>query len=149
MVQTINETNLLDALRRALPELEQSYQDTMRSWSLDTTPGIYTMIGETLVPRLQEELEKGQVNDFLRRCALFLESVCSSGSEEAINVIWIRVFEGLIYSKRNLKLLWPILGPETKRNIRDAARRRSDAARMLGEQSDLPDLNIPDRGKVH
>ena len=144
MERTINERNLLDELRRALPELQQSIQDTIRDWgSLDRPPGIYTMIGETLVPRFEEELEKGQISDFLRRCALFLENVCANGNDEAINVIWIRLFERLIYRKKDLELLWPILGLETKRNIRDAARRWSDAARMLGKQSDLPDLNIP------
>jgi hypothetical protein len=141
---TIDERNLVDALLRALPELETAYQDTVKGWKLDTGPGIYTLIGSTLVPRLGKELEKGQLSDFLRRCARFLESVCATGSEEAINVIWIRVFERLIYKKRELQLLWPILGPETKRTIRDAARRRSDAARMFGKENDLPEANIPE-----
>lgn len=138
----IDENNLVDALLRALPELEGAYQGTVRDWKPDT-PGIYTVIGLTLIPRLQEELEKGKISDFLRRCALFLESVCATGSEEAINVIWTRVFERLIFKKRDLELLWPILGPETKRTIRDAAQRWSNAAKMLGNESDLPDEKMP------
>ena len=142
--EIIDETNLVYALRQALPELEQAYQDTITNWSLDTPPGNYTLIDETLAPRLLEELEKDQISDFLMRCALFLERVCTCGNDEAINVIWIRVFERLIYNKRDLQLLWPILGPETKRMIRDAAHRWSDAARMFGHENDLPDGNIPD-----
>ena len=99
-----------------------------------------------MVPRLIEELQKDQITDFLMRCALFLERICACGSDEAINVIWIRVFECLISNKhkRDLELLWPILGPETKRLIRDAARRWSGAARMFGHENDLPEGNIPD-----
>ena len=142
--EIIDETNLIDALRQALPELEQAYQDTIANWYSHIPPGNYTLIAETLAPRLLEELQKGEVSDFLMRCALFLERVCACGSEEAINVIWIRVFEKLIYRKRDLELLWPILGPETKRTIRDAANRWSVAARMFGHENDLPEGNIPD-----
>src|SRR5215475_9862573 len=110
--EIIDETNLVHALRQALPELEQAYQDTITHWSPDV-PGNYTLIAVTLVPRLEEELKKGQISDFLMRCALFLERVCVCGNDEAINVIWIRVFERLISNehKCDLELLWPILGP--------------------------------------
>jgi len=145
-LEAIDETNLVHALRQALPELEQAYQDTITNWSSSTTPGNYILIAETLVPRLLEELQKDQISDFLMRCGLFLERVCACGNDEAINVIWIRVFECLISNehKRDLERLWPILGPETKRMIRDAARRWSDAARMFGHEKDLPEENIPD-----
>lgn len=142
--EIIDETNLVHALRQALPELEQAYQDTITNWHLDTPPGNYTLIAETLAPRLCEDLKKDKISDFLMRCALFFERVCAFGSDEAINVIWVRVFERLIYSKRDLELLWPILGPETKRTIRDAAHRWSVAARMFGHENGLPEGNIPD-----
>ena len=52
-----------------------------------------------------------------------MERVCVSGDSEAINVIWIETFEWLIHRPKELKLLWPVLGPATKSAIEDAAER--------------------------
>jgi hypothetical protein len=140
--QRIDNTNFIDELRRAFPELEPRYQEIVKQWAPDE-PGVYSLLGLILVPPLERELEKGEVNEFLRRCAAFIERVCSSGDPEAINVIWVRIFERLIYHPKQLDLLWPSLGTSTRENIRDAAQRWSKAAQQFGHTQNLPVDNLP------
>ncbi len=144
MEPQITKENLIELLRRALPEVEPGYQNLITGWTLERPPGAYTILGSILMPKLQEELAKGKVNDFLRRCSKFFEDVCRSGDDEAANVVWIRVFERLVFAPGELNLLWPILGPETRKVIRDAAHRWSDARRMMGRRDHLPEDNIPE-----
>jgi len=72
-----------------------------------------------------------------------MERVCASGDAEAINVVWIKVFEWLIFRCKELGLVWPVLGPLTKATIRDAARRWSKAQRCFGHIEDLAENNLP------
>jgi hypothetical protein len=94
---------------------------------------------------LEDELSKGELTEFLRRAADFIERVCDSGDSEAINVVWIKVFEWLIFRPRELDLLWPALGATTKENIKDAARRWSVAGRDFGKTKNLPTSNLPEQ----
>ena|ERR1035441_4195072 len=120
----INEHNLIEQLRATFPEMEQRYQKELQSLAGEP-PGIYNIVGFVFKPYLVEELAKGEMNDFLHRAADFMERVCTSGDIEAINVIWLKLFKLLLAQPQSLKLLWPFLGPATKANLEDAARRWS------------------------
>jgi len=138
----INAQNLVEHLRVLFPELEGSYQKVMSEWEGERSN--YIIIGNVLQPHFVNEVSKGKISEFLGRCAAFVERVCKDGDTEAINVIWVRIFEWLIFRPQELKLLWPILGPETKANIRDAAHRWSEAARYQGRTKNLPEDNLPE-----
>jgi hypothetical protein len=118
----INEHNLVDQLRVAFPEIEDRYQKELQAWK-NELPGNYNTLGTVFKPYLKEELAKAEPTDFLQRLATFMERVCTSGNIEAINVIWLKIFKLLLAEPGKLKLLWPFLGPATKSNIEDAARR--------------------------
>jgi hypothetical protein len=89
-------------------------------------------------------VQKGKITDFLRRFAIFVEQLCADGDLEALNVIWVRIFEWLIFHPKELALMWPIFGPLTKLNIKDAAHRWSSASRYYGKVSNLPEDNLPE-----
>ena len=139
----INEKNLIEKLREAFPELEHRYRERVDDYKGERVPSNYTVVGFVLQPQLEEEVAKGERSDFLRRAALFIERVCSSGDPEAINVIWIKIFEWLIFRPKELRVMWPILGPATKENIKDAASRWSKAGRHFGHIQGMPDENLP------
>jgi len=141
--QPVNNKNLLVHLLSAFPELQESYQVEFQEWSRDEPPGNYIIVGTVFTPRFEQDIATGRLTDFLRRSAEFFERVCTSGDDEAVNVIWIRVFERLIFQPTGLKLLWPILGTETKKRIRDAAQRWSEAARYFGHTEGLASENLP------
>jgi hypothetical protein len=118
----IDEHNLIDQLRAVFPEIEERYRKELQAWK-DEPPGNYNILGFVFKPYLKEELAKGELTDFLERLAKFMERVCTSGDVEAINVIWLKLFKLFLAQPEKLKLLWPVLGPATKSNIEDAARR--------------------------
>jgi hypothetical protein len=118
----IDEHNFIEQLREAFPEIEERYQKELQAWKGET-PGNYNILGTVFKPYIKEELAKGELTDFLQRLARFMERVCTSGDVEVINVIWLKLFKLLLAEPENLKLLWPVLGPSTKANIEDAARR--------------------------
>jgi hypothetical protein len=130
-------------LRDAVPELEGLYRERVKFWKGERVPSNYEVFGSVLRPKLNEDLEKGQLTEFLWRAALFMEAVCTSGDPEAINVAWIEIFEWLIYKPKELDLLWPTLGPTTRKNIKDAAQRWSEAGRHFGRTANLPVNNLP------
>jgi hypothetical protein len=144
MTEAINKENLVEQLRLAFPELEDGFQERLAAYGGGGPPSSYEVVGMVLKPRLREELSKGEVTEFLRRAALFFERVCSSRDTEAINIIWIKVFEWLLSQPNELALLWPALGSATKENIKDAAQRWSNAGRYFGKTQDLPTSNLPE-----
>ncbi len=143
MTEKITEKNLIEQLRLTFPELEDSIQARLDMHKGKDIPGNYEIVGFLFKPKLKEELSKGELTEFLRRAALFIERVCHSGDPEAINVIWVKLFEWLLHLPKELDLLWPVLGPATKENIKDAAQRWSDAGRYFGNTKNLPTGNLP------
>jgi len=100
----------------------------LKSWretGLDSgdPPSNYAFVGFVFKPQFKQELEKGALTDFLARSAEFIEQVCRSGDAEAVNVIWIKIFEWLLPRPTELRILWPALGEKTKLHIKDAASR--------------------------
>jgi hypothetical protein len=75
------------------------------------------------MPYFKWELAKGEITDFIRRSAVFIERVCTSGDIEAVNIIWLKIFRLLLSLPAELRRLWPVLGRATKAEIRDAASR--------------------------
>lgn len=118
----ISQRNLIEQFRIAFPEIEERYQKELQA-SGNEPLGNYNMVGFVFKPYLNKELAKGELTDFLQRLAKFMERVCTSGDIEAINVIWLKLFKLLLAQPKTLKLLWPVLGPATRANIEDAARR--------------------------
>jgi len=142
----ITGANLIEQIRTYFPELERSYQE--QAPELEDEGGKlsnYLFIGNVFKPMVEEELESGKITPVLERCAAFIERVCIDDDLEAVNAIWIRIFECLIFRPTELHTIWPILGTATKANIRDAARRWSEAGRYYGKTANLPEANIPDR----
>jgi hypothetical protein len=140
---SINADNLIEELRVALPELEEAYQQELRKWKgKEYLATNYIIVGSVLQPYFQRAIAVVET-DSLRRCAVFMERVCRDGDTEAINVIWVRVFEWLIFRPQELKLVWPFLGPATRENIKDAAQRWSSAKRFYGQTENLPEDNVP------
>src|SRR5262249_60350450 len=115
--------------------------ELMRTWEGERSN--YIVIGSVLQPPFKEQLERGEITEFLRRCAAFMEKICNDGDIEAINVIWVRIFEWLLFRPKELQLIWPILGPATRGNLKDAASRWSKAGRYFGKTLGLPCENIP------
>jgi hypothetical protein len=118
----ITSQNLIDELRRAFPEIEDRYQEEIRSWNGES-PGNYNIFAFVFKPFIHEELAKGNNSDFLGRFCGFLERVCTSDDKEAINVIWLKIFKLLLADPSTVKQLWPLLGSATKANLADAALR--------------------------
>jgi len=145
MTEKINEKNLIEQLRLAFPEIEVSYQSRLGAYDGKRLPSNYEVVGFVFKPKLEDELSKGELTEFLRRASVFIERVCDSGDAEAINVVWIKVFEWLIFRPKELDLLWPTLGAMTKENIKDAARRWSVAGRYFGKTKNLPTSNLPEQ----
>jgi hypothetical protein len=143
MDNTINRGNLIEQMLKVFPQLERPYRQYVVDWTGLDAPSNYEVVAFVLRPYLQKELSGGDASSFLEAFALFCEEVCTSGDIEAINVIWVKVFEWLIFRPNDLKKLWQFLGPSTKSNIRDAAKRWSDAARSNGKFSGLPEENLP------
>jgi len=118
----VTEQNLVEQLRATLPELEEPYQQRLKQADGEILSN-YEVAACIFKPKLKQELERGTISDFTERSAIFLERVCESKDVEALNVIWVKIFEWLIREPEKLKLLWPILGKHTKTAIRDAAKR--------------------------
>ena len=136
MIEPIYERNLVDELRRTFPELESRYEEEVGFWNGERTPSNYDVVGFVFKPRFRQEIETRTITDFLKRSAEFIERVCETGDPEAINVVWIKIFEWLLPRPDALKLLWPVLGEQTKASIRDAASR-------WGYSLDYPELDLP------
>jgi hypothetical protein len=143
MTEQINYANLTEQLRAAFPELEACYQERVDEYGGEGLPGTHEVVAFVFKPRLKEEVERGEITEFVRRSALFLERVFSSNDSKAINVVWVSILEWLIFRPKQLDLLWPVLGPKTKATIKDAARRWSNAARNFGHTQGLPEDNLP------
>jgi hypothetical protein len=133
--EPITQYNLVERLRTSFPEIETRLRE-QESRATDGKPGNYIVFGLVFDPFFKEELAKGKITDFLQRLATFMESVCQSDDREAINVIWIEIFEYLINQPKELRLLWPILGQATKTKIEDAAAR-------WGKITNLPISGVP------
>ena len=118
----ISEQNLIDQLRAAFPEMEDLYAERLKSWG-NEFPGNYIVFAIIFKPLLKAELAKSKNEEFLHRLCAFMERVCTSGDSEAINVIWLKIFKLLLPDPATVKRLWPLLGPATKMNIKDAAAR--------------------------
>jgi hypothetical protein len=119
----IDRDNLEQQIWVAFPELESSYRKTLRDFGNAKKLGSYMAFGLVLKPRLIEELRKCQRTGFLERVGTFLEAVCLSGDLEAINVVWLEIFQWVVADTEQLKCLWPVLGEGTKKQARDAAER--------------------------
>jgi hypothetical protein len=142
MKNEINDRTLIADLRTAFPELEQPYQELADEWAPEI-PNNYTVVGALFAPYFRKEVEKGEITDLVHRLVDFIERVSSSGDLEAINVIWVKIFEPLIFNEKQLQLLWPMLGPATKEHIKDAAKRWSIAIRWLNPEKQGPEESIP------
>jgi hypothetical protein len=118
----ITERNLVEELRSAFPEIEDKYQEELKSWD-GGFPGNYNVFAFVFKPLLKIEMAKNENEDFLRRLSAFMERVCKSDDDDAINVIWLKIFKLVLPDKATLKQLWPVLGSATKLNIVDAALR--------------------------
>lgn len=136
MTEEINEKNLVEQLRANFPELENSFKERAATYEGEKYPSNYEVVGFIFKPELKKELSKGELTGFLRRAASFIERVCKSGDTEAINVIWIKIFEWLLFRPKDLDLLWPEFGDATKECIKDAAQRWLDAGRHFGRTNE-------------
>jgi hypothetical protein len=119
----INRGNLVEQLLIAFPELQAAYEREASKWSPPEIPTNYSVVGFVFKPRFREEVESGFITDFLIRSGDFFERVSRTGDSEAVNVIWIKIFEWLLPRSDSLRLLWPILGAMTTAAIEDAAGR--------------------------
>jgi hypothetical protein len=125
----ITALNLVGKLLSAFPELEKLYLEEVKSYY--GLPGNYWVIAVILKPVLTEQVTKKEGSNFVRRIAQFFEQVCTSGDNEAVNVLWIEIFEWLVHSRAGeLKFLWPILGPSTKTVIKEVAFRRRETENL-------------------
>jgi hypothetical protein len=118
----ITAQNLVEQLRLAFPEIEDRYQEELRSWNGEF-PGNYNVFAFVFKPFLKAELARENNDDFLVRFCGFMEQVCTSHDKEAINVLWLKIFKLLLADSSKVKRLWPFLGAATKANLADAALR--------------------------
>jgi hypothetical protein len=120
MTVQVNERSLVEQLRAAFPELEKAYQEWVRRAGGEL-PSNFEVVGFVLKPRLQQELTTGALTDFVERSAAFFERVCTSDDAEALNAVWLEIFEWLMREPQTLKLVWPVLGKQTRSAVKDAA----------------------------
>lgn len=116
----ITAQNLVEQLRLAFPEIEDRYQEELRSWNGEF-PGNYNVFAFVFKPFLQTELARENNDDFLVRFCGFMEQVCASQDKDAVNVIWLKIFKVLLADAATVKRLWPFMGASTKANLADAA----------------------------
>lgn len=116
----ITAQNLVEQLRLAFPEIEDRYQEELRSWSGEF-PGNYNVFGFVFAPFWEAELARENNNDFVVRFCGFMEQVCTSQDKDAVNVIWLKIFKVLLADAATVKRLWPFMGASTKANLADAA----------------------------
>lgn len=128
----MNKVNLVAELRSAFPELESGYEDQLKDYKGKDEPSSFEVVGHLLQPRLKEALERKEESHFLVRCGHFFERVCTSGDLEALNVVWIEIFEWLMQRPDDLKTLWPFLGNGTRSAIKDAAGRWGQTHNLPG-----------------
>jgi hypothetical protein len=141
----ITADNLIERILAHFPELQESYKQQQNTLEgADGLPSNYLFVGNIFQPRIAQEITSGKITSFLKRCAAFIEQVCVDNDLEALNAVWIRIFEWLIFHPEELRTIWPVLGPASKANIRDAAQRWSVAGRYYGKTQNLPEENIPD-----
>jgi len=125
----ITALNLVGKLLTAFPELEKTYVEEVKSYY--GLPGNYWVFAVILKPVLTVQIAMKDSADFVRRIAQFFEQVCTSGDNEAVNVLWIEVFEWFVHSQTGeLKFLWPTLGPSTKAVIKEVAVRRRETENL-------------------
>jgi hypothetical protein len=134
-MEKVHTANLVQEMRRALPELEATYQEEVRSWNEEHVPTSYDFVGFVFKPYFKQELAQQGVTDFIRRAAEFFERVCETGDPEAVNVIWVKIFEWLLPRPDETKLLWPSLGSNTRAAIQDAASRWGYSLAFLDEKA--------------
>lgn len=118
----ITNQNLVEQLRLAFPEIDDRFEEEVRSWNGDF-PGNYNVFAFVFGPYLKTELAKDNNYDFRIRLCEFMEQVCKSRDKDAINVLWLKVFKQLLADASTVKSLWPSMGASTKANIADAALR--------------------------
>jgi hypothetical protein len=119
MDHRITEENLVQEIRTRFPEIEQEYQ---RQSSHGDDPSRY-QVASMLRDELNKHLGNGEVTELEHRAATFVEEVCLFGSGEALNTIWIRIFERWIHDPQKLRVIWPVLRVKTRETIKDAATR--------------------------
>lgn len=119
----IDRENLEQQIWVAFPELEATYRKALQDYGNAKKLGNYMAFGLVLKPRLIQELRKCERTDFLERVGAFLDAVCVSGDAEAVNVVWLEIFQWVLADRLQLKCLWPVLGKSAKKQLRDAAAR--------------------------
>jgi hypothetical protein len=125
----ITSVNLVGKLLSALPELDKQYTEELKEYN--GLPGNYWVFAVIFKPALIKQITTGEITDFVRRCSAFIEQVCSGKDREAINVLWIEIFEWLVHSEAGeLKFLWPTLGPSTRVKITEVATRRRETKNL-------------------
>jgi hypothetical protein len=140
----VTAANFIEQIRTHFPEVEESYRKQVDELEgADGMPSNYLFTAYVFKPRFVQEMEEGKMTAFLKRFATFIERVCVDNDPEAVNVIWIKFFEWLIFRPKELEMMWPWLGAATRTNIRDAARRWSKAGQYHGRTENLPESNIP------
>ena len=121
----ITAANLTGKLLLALPALEPQYLAQIKSYY--GNPGNYSVFFHIVRPMVEALITRRQKNDDLLQLSVFIEEVCKCEDPEAVNVLWMEIFEWLVHSQREgLKYWWPSLGPSSRAIIRSVARRRRE-----------------------
>ncbi len=129
MQNKLDQHNFTQHFLSAFPELKHSHAKESKDYADDGKTLGHYMATSLLNPRLEESV------DFLHRLAAFMEKVCDSEDDVAVNAIWIELFMPLTDQPDRLKLLWPILGSNTRRNI-------TEAAKKLRREKGLPERSF-------
>ena len=98
-------------LRRALPELEESYEAELAWWDGDASPK-HVIYGNVLNPFLLGALERNDA-DALRRAFDFVERLASASEERLVNVVMWTVCERLGDDAAKLATARQWMGPRT------------------------------------
>lgn len=123
-LQPISMKNLVEEMLVVLPELDPAMSGEREFWgTCPQQPSAYQVFGFVLKPHLKSELLSQGLTPFVSNFLSFSERVCNSDDEEAINVLWIKIFEWLIHDPDALRKVWPVMGNKTRETIRDAAAR--------------------------
>ncbi len=135
---TISEANLVPQLLLMFPELEERCRQEFAIRAADSTANC-DIVRFVFVAAMDSELKKGQITQFLERCAEFIERVCSQGDRQSNYVICHEVLTPLLRHEKRLDLLWRSLGPATQRCLEAAA--VQSGSRLKVERSHAsPDL---------
>lgn len=109
------------------PELRDRMESSFGSYYDLTSefPQAYPVFEDVFQIFLFEVLSKSDSEHLTQRAFLFCERMACRRDVEVLNLLWIAIFESLIYDDGKVQQAWKYLGPKTRTLAREIGRWRN------------------------